>query len=121
MRRFSRPVVGQDHRDIAEWLELCHNAWILHNGDLPSDDEDRPATEAAPNLARDPEQAVLSAPTPVERNSDLIENPAPVHAAMSVKTTGEDTAPARQLPEHKAETTSPRRGWFREVWSKIVG
>jgi tetratricopeptide (TPR) repeat protein len=121
MRRFSRPVVGQDHRDIAEWLELCHNAWILHNGDLPSDDEDRPATEAAPNLARDPEQAVLSAPTPVERNSDLIENPAPVHAAMSVKTTGEDTAPARQFPEHKAETTSPRRGWFREVWSKIVG
>ena len=45
MRRFSQPVVGQDHRDIVEWIELCQNAWELHEGDLTSHEEVQPASE----------------------------------------------------------------------------
>ena len=142
MRRFSRPVVGEDHRDIAEWLELCHNAWLLHQGDLPSYGEIQPASE----LAADPQEVVLSAPTSVDDNPDpveasphlggsettvvepALETPAPINVTHE-----DDPAPAlihasplatpvrQSRPEDRPALAPQRRSLFRRLWRTIVG
>jgi tetratricopeptide (TPR) repeat protein len=131
MRRFSRPVVGQDHRDIAEWIELCHNAWELHKGDLASPEEVQPAPEAI---------TLSSPPAPVEASPPLDE-PETAAAKPALSATPDpvgvshegDPAPAlidapplaipvqQPRPEDKPAAVPQRRGWFRRLWSKLVG
>jgi hypothetical protein len=131
MRRFSRPVVGQDHRDIAEWIELCHNAWELHKGDLPSPEEVQPAPEAI-MLSSPP--APLEASPPLDEPETAAAKPALSETPDPVGVTHEDDpAPAlidvpplaipvqQPRPEDKPAAVPQPRGWFRRLWSKLVG
>jgi tetratricopeptide (TPR) repeat protein len=142
MRRFSRPVVGEDHRDIAEWLELCHNAWILHKGGQPSHGEIQSASE----LAKDPQELVLSAPAPVDDSlaadedslhlggsettvvEPALEIPDPINvtheddpAPALIHASPLATAVRQPQPEDRPAATPQRRGSFTRLWRKIVG
>jgi tetratricopeptide (TPR) repeat protein len=139
MRRFSRPVAGEDHRDIAEWIELCHSAWMLHKGQLPSYEAAQPGPEevvlypdeGSPHLGGS-ETTVLELaietldPINITQENDpapaLIPAIAPAAPIpMSIEAAQQGGIPVKPpLPEDKLAAAA-QRGWFRQAWSKIAG